>query len=1083
MKQDDRAEQQPPLAGKKSVRPWLWGSVVTLLLLVLAALLLAPHLINSGPVKQKIQEMVAEKTGGQLDYQALDLTYWPQLAIELRQVALTLPEKAQARVATLRVSPEFLPLLTGQLRLNRIELEAPELTLALSDTKKAAAPARPYAVAVLEKRLATALEKFGQEVNGLELLVNNGRLAVVRGRQTLVETDGLTLRLGVIVNDPHSAEVTLLGEIPALTLHRQGQTESIKGVKLKGSARLAGGEISVSLVQLVLVEPAFELTGSLTLAPTAPGITLNLTGSSIDVDATRRIFLSLAGETSPSKEIFAYLRGGHVPRISFRSQGESPSELGKLNNIQVEGQLQNGQVSIPQSKLDLTEVSGDVVISEGILQGSRMSTRLEGSTGRDGSLKLGLTRGNNLFQLELTVHTDLRQAQPILLRVVANPTFVAELKKISNLQGTGQGRLVLGDRLNNITARVEVSELKLSADYQGVPFPISISQGQFVLTAGQVKVGKLRGKLGESQFAELSGQLRWKKALSLDITAGRFGLDMTELYPWLASLPGLHEPLADVKEVRGRIDLAALKLKGVVDKPAEWQYTLSGSVQDLSVDTSLFPDTIRLARGDFEIDAQQLVVQNLQTSGLDASLTLGGSLKGFPQRLDRVELFVAGRMGPDSVEWLRGRLKVPESYAIHAPLNISNAAVSWQADSTTSFNGAVSIENGPAINADVDHHPDRLQVHRLTIKDQYSDASMAFDLKEEGRDIQFAGKLQHETLQSLFVNPPFSSGRLEGELAVSLPRTGTSRLTARGQLTGENLPVLLPSGDEMAIERVRLNADDSQIQVDVPKLTWRGLTWEPVIATVSFERDRTDIRVRKSKLCGIDAHGLFSLAGEEVSLDMTLAGEGLDVSTSYTCLTQGQVKMSGALAFSSQISAKGKTGELVTALQGPLEMTFSNGVIEQEKRLARILEVLNVTEIVKGRLPDLGSSGFAYTTLTLEGEFQSGKLIIQKLFMDGETLDLIGNGEAGLQDKSIDVELLAAPFKTVDSVVKNIPGVNYLLAGSLVTIPIRITGDRADPKVQVMSASSVGSALLGLGERIIKSPIKLMETTLPGKKE
>jgi hypothetical protein len=99
--------------------------------------------------------------------------------------------------------------------------------------------------------------------------------------------------------------------------------------------------------------------------------------------------------------------------------------------------------------------------------------------------------------------------------------------------------------------------------------------------------------------------------------------------------------------------------------------------------------------------------------------------------------------------------------------------------------------------------------------------------------------------------------------------------------------------------------------------------------------------------------------------------------------------------------------------------------------------------------------------------------------MDGETLDVLGQGVVDIEQETVNIELLAAPFKTVDTVVKNIPGVNYLLAGSLVAIPLSVKGKLADPKVRVLSASSVGTSLLNLGERTIKAPLKLIETIMP----
>jgi len=142
--------------------------------------------------------------------------------------------------------------------------------------------------------------------------------------------------------------------------------------------------------------------------------------------------------------------------------------------------------------------------------------------------------------------------------------------------------------------------------------------------------------------------------------------------------------------------------------------------------------------------------------------------------------------------------------------------------------------------------------------------------------------------------------------------------------------------------------------------------------------------------------------------------------------------------------------------------------------------VLNITEIVKGRLPNLDTKGFAYTTISVRGEFKGGRLILEELAMDGETLDVLGRGQIDLVRQTIDVELLAAPFKTADTIIRNLPGINYLLAGTLVNIPVSVKGDLSDPKIQVLSPSAVGSSLLGLAERTLKAPIKLIETLTPG---
>ncbi len=336
------------------IRTWLLGGIVALLLLMVATVLLVPRLIDSSAIKEKIQAVVTEQTGGKVDYQGIGLSYFPRPSIELRQVTLAIPGLAEGTVAALRISPEFLPLLTGDLHLAGLELDTPQFSLELPETKPKGTPAQSYAFPEMGKTLAIAIASFGQAITGLDLQVNNARLAIAQGKHKLVEIAGLSLRSGMSMTDPGSVSASLQADLSELNIYRNGHPETARGLNLSGSVEMAGDTTTVKLDRLALVEPALALTGDLTLAPTTPAIALNLSGSNIDVDATRKTALALAGDTTPIKEIFDYLRGGRVAQISFTSHGENPSELGDLNNILIKGQLQDGKVSVPadQSRPD-----------------------------------------------------------------------------------------------------------------------------------------------------------------------------------------------------------------------------------------------------------------------------------------------------------------------------------------------------------------------------------------------------------------------------------------------------------------------------------------------------------------------------------------------------------------------------------------------------------------------------------------------------------------------------------------------------------------------------------------------------------
>ncbi len=939
----------------------LGGIVVTLLLLMAVAMFFAPRLLVSPSIKQKIQTVVTEKTGGRLDYQAIDLCYFPRPGVELQGVNLALPDQTQGTIAILRISPKLLPLLTGDIQLSTLDLETPQLSLALPDAKKDMPPAQPLTLTTIKEKLARSIEAVGPMFLGLETTVSNAQITLTQNKQKLLIMSGLNLHGNITVPGLTTAQANLNTHIDELTIYHQERQETIKDFSLSFSVRMSPDTMTVTLDQLNFGEPRLTLSGELIFAPTEPNITLNLSGSNIDVDASRTAALALAGDTIPIKEIFTYLRGGQVDQISFTSHGNDISELGRLDNLVIKGNLQTGRIMVPEIKLELTEVVGDVVISKGILQGTRLSTRLKNSTGRDGSLQIGLTDTSDLFQLELTLEGDL-----------------------------------------------------------------------------------------------------------------------AEVYPWLASQEGLHDQLHKLQNVSGRINMSPLKLEGRLDMPAAWNITATGTLKNLAIKTTLFPDTIHLASGEFALNPQQLSFKKLKVTSQDAALSLSGVVKGFPRQLNRLDLSLNGRMGTQSITWLATQLKTPDTYMIHAPLTVSDSNISWQPDSTASFKGSVKIENGPVITADIDHTPDRLRIHQLTAKDQYSDATLIFDRTNDQRDFKFTGRLQHETLQTLFVDAAFRSGRLEGDLAVSVPTNVQTAVTVAGELTGDNLPLILPTGDRMDIDHLLLHGDGgSNIKVAITRLTWEDLSWAPLNATVSFANNSTNIQFTEARLCGIESKGTISATGNSISVDLALTGKNLDAATSYSCLTKGEVKMTGSLNFSSKINTTGQMDKLIKRMQGPLQMTFRKGIIQQNKTLSRILEVLNVTEIIKGRLPNLTSNGFSYKTMIVEGRFTNGQLAIDKYHMDGETLDLLGKGEINLEKKTVDMQLLAAPFQTANTIVKQIPGVNYLLAGSLVSIPVSIHGPLRDPKVTILSVSAVSSSLFNLAKRTIESPFKLLDALNP----
>ena len=98
--------------------------------------------------------------------------------------------------------------------------------------------------------------------------------------------------------------------------------------------------------------------------------------------------------------------------------------------------------------------------------------------------------------------------------------------------------------------------------------------------------------------------------------------------------------------------------------------------------------------------------------------------------------------------------------------------------------------------------------------------------------------------------------------------------------------------------------------------------------------------------------------------------------------------------------------------------------------------------------------------------------------MDAPSMGIVATGEVDLIRREGDLKVLVSPLGTVDAVVRKIPGVRYIHAGTLVTIPVAVRGDLGDPKVTPLDPAAVGVELLGIVERTLKLPAHLISPIL-----
>jgi hypothetical protein len=955
----------------------------------------------------------------------------------------------------------------------------------------------------------------------------------------------LNLSIRLKTDGLRTVQAEVKGSLAYLTLQQAKEKLVIRGKSLKGNFRMDEDRITASLSELDLEYPQLRISGTFRVDQTTPRVSLELEGREGDIRSIREVALAVAGKIPDVQKIFEIVKGGKVPLVTLSTQGSSLSDLGKLENIVIKGHIREGTIYLPEVDLDLTDVKGEAVISNGVLEGTNLEAKFGNTSGREGIVKLGLEGDDAPFYLNAKVQVDLAQLPSVLPRFTEDKSFLGEISLIDDLRGTAQGSVALSGSVGSIRTKVDISDFNLMGRYGRLPYPLEITKGQFFYDEDNIGVKNLGGLCGKSSFSEVTARVNLGKEPYLEIISGKSSLFLGEIYPWLSSLEGIKDAVKDLKSLQGTVVLSSLGLKGPLSQPEKWGFRTTGEVKNLAIESTLVPGPFTVIGAGFEATPEGISLTDFETDILDASLRGSGSLHGYLEGLQKADFTLQGNVGPKAVQWVSNLVDVPPKLRVRAPLSISQAHGGWDNSGKTFLSADLVVKDGPKVSIDTLLNPEELTIRKLLIQDKESRASMALTLREKELHLDFKGNLGKTTLDGLLVNNYILTGRIQGDLQTHILLDNPMRSTAQGTIKGVGLGHPLELKIPVQIENVSLNAMGNKLMVESALLTWgdshvdlqggiefsekeflfdmnlstdglewekiQGLlkaekresgleqragfrvppvrgtlriklgdfkygrfTWKPLHADISLDHDTVKVEVTEGIVCGISTPGVMIVTPQDVSLDFKPICTGQQPGPILACLLGTDAVMTGSLDLKGEIMGRGKPGGLVQSLKGNLEFVAKKGRIHRSNLLLKILAFVNVTEIFRGKYPDLGKEGFAYDSFTVKGNLKESKLILEEAILDGSSMELVGQGEIDLMAGKMDLTVLVAPLKTVDFAVKQIPLVRDILGGTLVSIPVRVRGDLENPTVSPLSPSAVGSELVGIMRRIIRLPMKII---------
>ncbi len=505
-------------------------------------------------------------------------------------------------------------------------------------------------------------------------------------------------------------------------------------------------------------------------------------------------------------------------------------------NMEIKGELEQGSIHVAGPSLDFTAVKGAFAVSKGTLQGTDIAGTFGNSNIWQTSLSLGLKGDDALFHLETLVRADLKEALVLLRRLVKDRAFLQELNNVQSLNGIALGRLILGETLASVGARVAVSDMNLSTRYQRIPFPVMIKGGSFTYDEEGISVKDLAGAVGQTTFSGIAARLEQGGEPQLAVLSGAMRIDAGEIYHWLASQEKMKATLREISAVSGGIAISTLALNGPVDDPKRWRFKIAGAADNLVIGSPSLPDRLALQQGRFILSPGSILLDAARASMLDASATVSGALTLSSEGSQGTDVLIDAETGPKGMQWIKTFADLPRILKVQQRLSLTRCHLVTSHKGELSFQGEIATQGGQTLALDLVREKKDLKISKLKIDDGASRALMTFELGERSLDMTFSGRLDSSTVAALIELDQTPAGRLTGDFTAHLLKDQPGESSAKGNLSGDKIVLPWKPDLPLHIDALSLSAEGGRVTVQSSRIGLADMVLS-ASGTLAFGKD------------------------------------------------------------------------------------------------------------------------------------------------------------------------------------------------------------------------------------------------------
>jgi uncharacterized protein YhdP len=273
---------------------------------------------------------------------------------------------------------------------------------------------------------------------------------------------------------------------------------------------------------------------------------------------------------------------------------------------------------------------------------------------------------------------------------------------------------------------------------------------------------------------------------------------------------------------------------------------------------------------------------------------------------------------------------------------------------------------------------------------------------------------------------------------------------------------------------------DGRVGVNIKKVEFGSREIAPLIASAKFADAKVDLGITNAAVCGISLSGDANGGADALRLNARLRARDAPLAGSIACLTGEHIQASGQVDLDAQFTAQGALATLIEDVSGTFSITARDGNLQKAAPLNRVFELLNVTEAVRGKNLEIGAGGLPYRTMSVRGTREGKVLRFEEMTLDAPAVQIAAVGRIDTDTGKLSFDAMVAPLQTANYILEHMPLLNRIFGGSVLAVPVQISGTLKDPIVVPLGPGAVARRLTDIIGNVLKLPADAITIISPG---